>query len=205
MKLSLIGMSGSGKSHWSAKLVERGFRPFCCDDLIEKKLEPHLLQADGTMMDMGQWMGFPYESHYEERAATYLAYEVEILTGIIEQIKGLDEDVVVDTTGSFIYTGETIINRLRQHTVMVHLMTPPEVRDEMLGRYLDNHRPVVWDSIFHQEPGESNQAAVARCYPELLSSRERLYSQYADIEIDFHSRHCDNFTVDDFLKKVRDR
>ena len=203
MKLSLIGMSGSGKSHWSAKLVECGFRRFCCDDLIEKKLRPHLLQLDGTMIDVGQWMGFPYEPHYEERAATYLDYEVEILTEIIEQIKDLDKDVVVDTTGSFIYTGEAIINRLRQHTIMVHLMTPPEVRDEMLDRYLDNQRPVVWNSIFHQEPGESNQTAVARCYPALLASRERLYTQYADVEIDFYSRHRDDFTIDDFLRQVQ--
>lgn len=205
MKLSLIGMSGSGKSHWSAKLVERGFRRFCCDDLIEKKLKSHLLRPDGTMMDMGQWMGFPYEPHYEERAAKYLTYEVEILTEIVEQLKDLDEDVVVDTTGSFIYTGEMIISKLRQQTVLVHLATPPEVRDEMLEKYLDNQRPVLWDSIFHQEPGETNEAALVRCYPALLSSRERLYAQYANVEIDYYSRHRDDFGVDDFLRRVRIR
>ena len=39
MKISIVGMSGSGKTYWSKKLESEGFKRFCCDDLIEEKLE----------------------------------------------------------------------------------------------------------------------------------------------------------------------
>ena len=38
IKYSLIGMSGTGKSHWTRKLLGAGFRAICVDDCIEKKL-----------------------------------------------------------------------------------------------------------------------------------------------------------------------
>jgi hypothetical protein len=41
-----------------------------------------------------------------------------------------------------------------------------------------------------------------RCYPELLSSRERLYEKYADVTIDYYARSQDSFGVNDFLKEI---
>src|ERR1035437_10192105 len=40
IKLSLIGMSGAGKSHWARKLAAAGFRVIGIDDRIERKLAP---------------------------------------------------------------------------------------------------------------------------------------------------------------------
>ena len=57
MRLSLIGMSGSGKSHWSKKLTAYGFKAFHCDDLIEELLTEDLLGADGIPLSVGEWMG----------------------------------------------------------------------------------------------------------------------------------------------------
>ena len=61
MRISLIGMAGAGKTYWSIKLAQQGFRRFCCDDLIAAKLAPDLKRPDGSTMGMGEWMGFPYE------------------------------------------------------------------------------------------------------------------------------------------------
>jgi len=72
MRLSLIGMSGSGKSSWSIKLSELGFKRFCCDDMITEKLDRDLTRPDGTCMKLGEWMGFPYEPHYEEYRKRHL-------------------------------------------------------------------------------------------------------------------------------------
>ncbi len=199
MKLSLIGMSGSGKSYWSSKLVERGFKRFCCDDMIAHKLEPVLTRADGTVLDVGAWMGFPYDPHYKERAAQYLAYEIEVLNDICDYLRESDEDIVVDTTGSAIYTGRAMMDRLRQQSIMVHLATPPEVQQVMLQSYLTNQRPVLWHGLFRKEPDESDQTALARCYPTLLVTREAQYARYADISLDYHRRHRAGFGVDDFL------
>ena len=202
MRLSLIGMSGSGKSYWSTRLAERGFTRFCCDDLIADKLAPELPQPDGTLIDVGEWMGFPYESRYRQREATYLAYEIEVLTEIFESIHDCEKDVVIDTTGSVIYTGAEMLQKLCRYTTVGYLSTPSEIKEQMLEGYIANQRPVLWNGWFNKNPDETDAQALARCYPLLLSSRENLYKQYADVVIDYHNRSGDSFGVDDLLRVV---
>ncbi|MBW1837487.1 MAG: hypothetical protein JRI99_11200 [Deltaproteobacteria bacterium] len=206
MYLSLIGMSGVGKSSWSIKLAEIGFRHYCCDDLIKIKLAPELTGSDGTMMELGEWMGFPYESQYKERESQYLTYEIEVLTeilGILESCgKQVDENVVIDTTGSVIYTGEESLKRLRRCTTIVHFSTPPEVQGQMLKTYLANQRPVLWREFFNKEPNETFEDAMARCYPRLLISRERLYERYAGVAIDYYRLNQEGFGIFEFLKDI---
>jgi shikimate kinase len=205
-RLALIGMSGSGKSYWSAKLAERGFRYFCCDAMIATRLAPELIGPDETRMTLGEWMGFPYQPQYTEREARYLACEVAVLDEILDCIEreasGCEGDIVVDTTGSVIYTGEALLSTLHRHTTVVHMATPPEVQERMLELYLANMRPVLWQRMFDQRPGETNEAALARCYPRLLSSRERLYEQLADVTVGYDERNREGFGVDDLLEIV---
>jgi dephospho-CoA kinase len=59
MRLSLIGMAGTGKSYWSEKLAECGFVRFCCDDRIAERLTFQLKKPLSSKADMGEWMGFP--------------------------------------------------------------------------------------------------------------------------------------------------
>ncbi len=206
MHLSLIGMSGVGKSSWSIKLYEIGFRRYCCDDLIKIKLASELTGSDGTMMEIGEWMGFPYESQYKERESKYLTYEIEVLTeiiGILESCgKQAEENIVIDTTGSVIYTGEESLKRLRRCTTIVHFSTPPEVQGQMLKTYLANQRPVLWREFFNKEPNETFEDAMARCYPRLLISRERLYERYAGVAIDYYRLNQEGFGVFEFLKDI---
>ena len=102
MRLSLIGMAGSGKSYWSRKLAEHGFRRFCCDDMIEAKLAPELTRSDGTMMKVAEWMGFPYGPHYQKCESQYLAYETEVLTEILDCLENHEnnpgENIVVEVS-----------------------------------------------------------------------------------------------------------
>lgn len=201
-------MSGSGKSTWSKKLSGLGFRHFCCDNLITKKLAPELTRPDGTVMELGEWMGFPYNSQYKENESKYLVYEIEVLTEILGHLESgehhAEENIVVDTTGSVIYAGEEILRRLRRCTMVVHLSTPPEVQELMLKAYLANKRPVLWRDFFSKEATETNEAALARCYPGLLFSRERLYEQNADLTIDYYTLNQNGFGVDSFLNIVGD-
>jgi len=206
MRLSLIGMAGSGKSYWSMKLVEHGFRRFCCDDLIAAKLDPELTRPDGTTIELGQWMGFPYEPHYRERESKYLAYEIEVLTEILEYLESRksnpEEKIVLDTTGSVIYTGERILRRLRRYTTVIYLSIPPEVRGQMLKAYVSNPHPMLWRNVFSKDPDETEQEALARCYPRLVVARERLYEHYANLSIDYYRRSEEGFGVSDLLNAV---
>jgi shikimate kinase len=112
------------------------------------------------------------------------------------------ENVVVDTTGSVIYTGDALLNELCQQTTVVHMATPPEVQERMLELYLANMRPVLWQGMFEQRLGETDEAALARCYPALLSSRERLYERLADVTVGYEERNRTGFEVDDLLEII---
>jgi shikimate kinase len=208
MRISLIGMAGSGKSYWSKKLAQHGFRRFCCDDLIAAKLATDLTWPDGTTMEMGTWMGFPFDRRYKKRESTYLTYEIEVLIEILEYLEShnntLKENIVVDTTGSVIYAGDEILHRLGRYTTVICLLTPPEVQEQLLNAYISKPHPMLWRDSFNKKPGETNQEALARCYPQLLSARERLYARYADVEINYYRRNEKGFTVTDFLLAVQE-
>jgi shikimate kinase len=167
------------------------------------------MRPDETYMDMGEWLGFPYDPQYKERESTYLACEIQVVAEIIEYLESRENDpgenVVVDTTGSAIYTGEEILTRLRRSATIVLLSTPPEVQDLMLKTYTANHRPVLWRDMFSKEPNETNEEALARSYPKLLVTREHLYERYADATIDYYTRNQDGFGVSDFLDRINVR
>ena len=206
MRITLIGMSGSGKSYWSRKLVERGFKSFPCDDLIAQKLFPEMVKPNNAVCFLGKWMGFPYQPEYEERELRYLRTEIQVLSEIVNYLgshkDNAEESVVVDTTGSVVYCGEEILQALRRFTTIVHLSTPPEIQEKMLKAYLAHSRPVLWRGLFVLKQGEAIEQALARCYPILLATRERLYQQYAHMTIDDCKRRSQNFGVDAFLQEI---
>ena len=205
MRISLIGMSGSGKSHWSIKLAQNSFLRFCCDDMIVDRLSQELTRHDGTLIDVGEWMGFPYEPQYKERESKYLLCEIEEVGKILEYLSenNSQKNVVVDTTGSVIYAGEEVLARLRSNTTVVHLTTPAEIKEQMLKAYIAKPRPVLWRDLFYQEPGENNEEALARCYLRLLFSRERLYEEQAHVRIDYYTRNREGFGIEDLLKEIQ--
>lgn len=209
MRLSLIGMAGSGKSYWSLKLAQHGFRRLCCDDLIAAKLAPELKGPDGANMQMGEWMGFPSDERHKERESKYLAYETEVLSEIIAYLEGdeggPEENIVVDTAGSIIYAEEKILGKLDQRTTIVYLTTPPELQGELFQAYLSNPHPMVWRDVFHIQGNETNEQAMAHCYPKLVSAREPLYERYAQVTIDYHTRVAGGFGVRDFLRAAHVR
>src|ERR1700690_1626012 len=108
LKLSFIGMSGAGKSHWGQKLAAAGFRVISIDDRIEQKLTPDL--AAGEYRGIGgvaAWMGWPDQPAYREREQKYLTSEIGSMREALDKIATTSgEGIVLDTTGSVIYSGE---------------------------------------------------------------------------------------------------
>ncbi len=205
MLISLIGMSGSGKSYWSEKLARHGFRRFCLDALITQKLSAELRREDGSCLSLGEWMGFPYQDGYQEREELYLSSERQLMREVVDWIDqnfraGSDENVVVDTTGSVIYTGENLLKRLKSLTTIINFTVPAVIREAMLRQYVSNPRPVLWRGLFSIEPGESVEEALFRSYNALLDSREVVYHELADIEIDYFTRNSPDFRICAFLE-----
>ncbi len=125
----------------------------------------------------------------------------EILDWIDENAcAGSEANVVLDTTGSVIYTGENLLERLRSLTTIVYFAVPAVIREAMLRQYLSNPRPVLWRGIFNIEPGETVEEALFRSYNALLDLREIVYRELADVEIDYFTRNSPDFKISDFLE-----
>jgi len=181
IKLSLIGMSGAGKSHWAQKLAAAGFRVISIDDRIEEKLAGEL--AGGGYAGIGgvaAWMGWPNQPAYREREKKYSDCEIESMREALDEIQNAGEEAaVLDTTGSVVYTGDEVCRRMQSLTTVVYLETSPAEEELLISRYLSDPKPVLWTDQFSQRPGESAKEAIARCYPQLLARRKKLYERYA--------------------------
>jgi shikimate kinase len=204
MRLSLIGMSGVGKSTYSSALARAGYSRFGCDERIAERLAAVLRRGDLPPMGLGEWMGFPDEKGYDLRERRYLDCEKSVMSDILAYLEDADNDaetdIVIDTTGSVIYTGDAILDRLRRCAIVVHLSTPPEVQAQMLDAYLTHQRPVLWRGLFETQPGESRSDALARCYSRLLTARERLYGKWADVTLSYGQRNRSGF---DLIREVK--
>lgn len=194
-------MSGSGKSYWSKKLQLAGYYRICCDDLIEKKLSKELVKLGFRgIQDVASWMGQPYERRHKRASETYLRFEKETLDKAIQELPSMKKNVVIDTTGSVIYIGKRTLDALKKQTTIVFLNVPETVKNEMYKLYLKDPKPVVWGKSFKKNYGESNLAALARCYPTLLKYRTLLYQLFADITMDYQKLRKPGTDVSDFLR-----
>ena len=193
MILALIGMSGAGKSMWASRLAAAGYEWLHCDELIAERLRASFDVGAGSVYDLGQWMGLPYEERYAEREALYLANEAAVLAAIADALASPAapvRDVIVDLTGSAIYIDGAVLARLRASATIVYLAVAPELHGQMVREYLGNPRPLLWNGQYRPLPGEPPANALARCYPRLLAARERLYEQLADVTLPA-ARHRD--------------
>ena len=205
MKIGLIGMSGVGKSFWASRLASIGFFCYHCDDLIASRLQKDLGIPMQSVYDLGTWMGFPYEPGFEEREKQYLALEGNILSEVAETMQNLpiDQNAVVDTTGSAIYLDLNILHKLKRSALLVYLAITPEVHRQMLEDYIKRPRPLVWNHSFDRLPGETHESALRRNYPKLILYREAQYEKFADVKIEYNVHRAQGFAVTDFIAWVQ--
>lgn len=205
MHISLIGMSNSGKTYWSQKLETAGFKRYSSDDYIEEKLGEELKKLGYSgIADVSKWLGQPYEESHARNSKTYLSYEIESLQYFISQITNQDDNVVIDTTGSVIYTGD-VLKKLKKSTKIVYLDTPAKVQKQMYESYIKNPKPVLWQGSFYKLKGESDMEALSRCYPEFLRYRTTKYRSLANITFDYHLLRDKDLTTENFISLLQSR
>lgn len=210
MILSLIGMSNAGKSHWAKRLeAQQGFVRFCCDDLIANELQtqhPHRCLED--VDDLAAWMGMPHDPGYREREAAYLEAEQSVLESVLasppllEGMGVVTRDMVIDTTGSVIYLSKDLLDRLRRVSTVIYLSTSDHYLADMTEEFFSTPKPLVWGQVLTLHSGESHEAALLRCYPELLRWRQARYEALADVTIPHEKRRHGSYSTDDFLHDV---
>jgi shikimate kinase len=207
LRLALVGMSGAGKTFWTKKLAAAGYPAVSCDDRIEQKLAPRLAAGGYAGINgVAAWMGWPDSATYTERESEYLAEEIhtldEILTDLEDQPK---KSLVLDTTGSVIYTGNNLLMRLRRQMTIVHLVASEEEQQLLIERYLNDPKPVLWRGAFHPRAGEKPRDTVARCYPALIAARRQSYQALAHGTLQVASLRDALLDAPAFLKMIHEK
>jgi shikimate kinase len=185
LRLALIGMSGAGKSHWSKNLAALGCPTVCCDDQIEARLAPLLKKGGYSGINgVAAWMGWPDSPTYAERESQYLAEEIAVLDEVLTDLeRDSKRDLILDTSGSVIATGNHTLHRLRRQMTVVYLAVASGEVEILIQRYLDEPKPVLWQGAFRPRPGETPQKTVVRCYPLLVAARRQSYEALAHITL----------------------
>jgi shikimate kinase len=142
-------------------------------------------------------MGMPWTDGHFEREAAYLALEADLTAVALERATG-PERHVIDTTGSVVHLPSSLQQRLHALATVVYLDAGPDAAAALLARYLREPKPVIWGDAWAPRGGEAPEATLARCYPELLARRDRLYRALAHHVLD--ARHL---TTDDLALLAR--
>jgi shikimate kinase len=207
LRIALIGMSGTGKSFWTRRLAQAGHASICCDDRIEQRLRPRLEGGGYTSINgVASWMGWPDSATYAQREAEYLAEEIAVLD---EVLTGLERDhsreLILDTTGSVIYTGNNLLLRLRRQTTVVYLAAAADEQQLLIERYLNDPKPVLWRGAFQSKKGEAARETVARCYPTLIAARRQSYEALAHCSVPVADLRGAGVDAAAFLAKINAR
>jgi shikimate kinase len=181
LRLALIGMSGAGKTFWTRRLAAGGYPAISCDDRIEAKLAPRLSAGGHAGINgVAAWMGWPITSTYLTRETEYLTEEIGALDEVLSELeRNREKSLVLDTTGSVIYTGNNLLMRLRRQMTVVYLAASADESGLMIERYLKDPKPVLWRGAFQAKGKESPLETVARCYPNLIAARRQSYEALA--------------------------
>jgi len=176
LRLSFVGMSNVGKSYRSKTLhKEKDFLWYCVDQQVAEGLG---FKTEG---EIATWMGYPSSEGYEERERQYLELEDTYTKQASMETKG--KNFVFDTTGSVVHLPQKTLDALRENCLVVHLETGKKSLEEMVENFFLKPKPVAWGEYFTQEPGESSESALQRCYPALLAQRLLRYKKLAHVHV----------------------
>ena len=195
----ILGMSGSGKTHWSRLLAQRyGYPHIEFDELNGASAELSDLIKDIPGRDaaekMGNYFGMPWNKGFQAKESAYLDIERKIMS------QSQPMGSILDLTGSCIYHPEEM-EAIRATGLVIYLETSLEKQREMLEIFIKHPKPVCWRGIFKKNDNETNEHALSRCYPLLLVYRAKLYAKFADVELP-HSLHKNMQSAEEFIHEV---
>ena len=204
MVISLIGMSGVGKSYWSKKLKdELAFQVFSCDDEIEKALSPILSKLGyNGINDVSKWMGQPYQESYSENSQKYLDLENKVLEKILEKIEKdqfNNQKLVIDTTGSVVYCRKDLQQKLKKLSKIIYFKAQKEDYQKMYETFIKDPKPIIWGDDFKPLDILTDKENLKVCYPNLLQFRSQKYQELGDKAIQIKNLHSEFFKVEDLF------
>jgi len=195
LRLAFIGMSNIGKSYTATRLAEHlNFDLIEVDKLIWETL------GQGSMADFAAWQGQPYSDGYAEREAKSIALETEATASALNKNAG---NAILDTTGSVIYTDETVQQKLSRHWYIIHITASDDDIERLKVQYFEHPKPLIWNGHFNQRDTETQTESIIRCYPDLLASRAKDYAALADKAIGSDVILDPSLSIEDIFERLK--
>ena len=214
MFISLVGMSGSGKSWWGRKLRdELGFKLICCDEIIATSLAHELPSGYAKQTEaLAHWLGTPFDARYQERRNIYLQHEENSLRYALDQIREAMQitdlahrpNLVIDTTGSVIYLSPAILSELQNTSLIVYLSLANQETETLFRRYSRRPKPIIWHDGFSIDRKLSRQELLYRNYTQLVTERQEKYDHLAKIRVSLEECNADIMKATEFIQKITD-
>ena len=207
--ITLIGMSGAGKTHISCQLEKWGWYNYSCDYVIgDKYLRDQLENAEGLSTDdisaistyLGKLgnpdMGGFDLTLFKKRQKAYYDAEVKALYAMGRELLDTDKDFVHDSTGSLCeITDEEVLRQIGTQTMFVYLKTGEAEEREVLQRAFDYPKPLFFPPSFLDEKlaqyiAENDLGGVQDIvpddfsrwvFPRLFEARKPKYQRLADL------------------------
>ncbi|MGB0720055.1 MAG: hypothetical protein ACPGRX_06255, partial [Bdellovibrionales bacterium] len=145
--ITLLGMSGAGKTHFSQRLAAWGWGHYSNDFEIARRLDINVRVDDlsalsgfiGQVGDPAQG-GLPLD---EFRRRQRLYYDAEV--GTLKKIKIDTDRFVNDSTGSFCeITDDAVIADVADKTLLVYIETDPNDHTDIIKRAQDYPKPLYF-------------------------------------------------------------
>lgn len=197
--ISLVGMSGAGKTFLSKRLEALGFQRVSVDERIEDRLRQELPKDQRGLQAVANWVGFPEDPWYAQRAAIYLKLEEAVLSSELDRLEAASPGgvgpYVLDTTGSVVYLSNEVLSRLREATTVIHLETPVQVRREMYAAFMKKPTPLIWRHPSGGGHGPIPEAASGDAFLQLIDAREKAYQALAHETLGYDERRAPDFDV----------
>ncbi len=163
--ITLIGMSGVGKSHLSAKLAQWGWHNYSCDYLIGTKYLKRLIPEgrDRTAEDIA-WLsdfvgclgngdlGGISLTEFKLRQRLYYNAECDVIDDAVAAIEAEQGNIVIDSSGSLCEVEDaSLLEALGRKSVFVYLKVRQEGHGEILERASSAPKPLYFPPAFLAE------------------------------------------------------
>lgn len=199
LHLAVEGPSNIGKGHASMVLNQQlGFVHHEVDAVIQQQL------GLGSMEELTQWLFPDPETPPDNvgviiREAEYLEAETTATRAAPINNPG---NLILDTSGSVAHL-KTVYGWLPENFLVVYLKVRMEQLDLMFERFMDEPKPVLWQGNYKPRAGETREETLRRCYPELLTLRDKRYQMMADVTLERDLENSAKLTAQSFLEEVR--
>lgn len=225
--ITLMGMSGVGKTHWAWALEKQGWHHYNHDYLIGTKylrdeLGDSVKSDDLTALSdyVGQvGNGSIPVAEFKRRQARYIEAERQSLYDMCKVIDQSADKFVNDSTGSICeIEDEALFRTLADHTLFIYIKAGKEEEDTLIAQSFHEPKPLYfppqqfdkWLAQFMKENGYNSIEDFAAndfsrwVFPKLFYSRlpkyQRIADQYGITVSAKDLRGLQN--VDEFLKAI---